>query len=185
MSKRFPIPEFDRDLYKNMAYQPPRRLSADEQARHLSRAKGGDASAYGAFAVDADEALFERFALRGEGRHAVLCVLPAAGAQLLGRSWAWQIQRAVVLDAIDPASARVLHEWKTPRPMNTRLGPDNGVALPGGPVYVLFGHMYGDHWRPNRTMEDRRAGGAGFGVVSSSDDANNDFHACNLAFSWN
>lgn len=185
MSKRFPIPEFDRDQYKNMAWEPPKLLSEAEQAQLVARAASGDASAYGCYPVAASEALFERFAVRGPNAHAVLCLLPPKGVRVLGRSWAWQIQRAVVIDSLDPAKARVLQEWKTPRPMNTRLGPDNGVELPGGPVYALFGHLYGKHWIPNRTMRDTRVpGGKGFAVISSSDESNNDFHACNLTFSW-
>lgn len=187
MSKRFPIPEFDRDLYKNMTWEPPRLLSPAEQAAQAGRARAGDAAAFGCFAVQAPDALYERFGLKGPHRHAVMCITPAREVRLLGRSWAWEIQRAVVLDSLDPGSARVVQEWKTPRCMNTRLGPDEGVSVPGGTYYVLFGHRYGDHWIANRTMVDRRIpeGAQGFSVVSSSDESNNDFHACNLSFTWN
>lgn len=187
MSKRFPIPEFDRDLYKNLSWQPPRLLSASDQAAMAQRARGNDASAFGCHAVEAADALYERFSLRGPHRHAVMCLTPGKDVRLLGRSWAWEIQRAVVLDSLDPQTANVVQEWKTPRCMNTRLGPDNGVTVPGGTLYVLFGHRYGDHWIANRTMRDPRAaqGSQGFTVVSSSDESNNDFHACNLSFAWN
>lgn len=185
MSKRFPIPEFDRDQYKNMAWAEPTLLGEAEQSQLIARAQAGDAAAYGCYPVQAPAALFERFQVRGPGSHAILCLLPPKGVRVLGRSWAWQIQRAVVLDSLDPQKARVLQEWKTPRPMNTRLGPDHGVELPGGPVYALFGHLYGDHWVPNRTLKDARVpGGQGFAVLSSSDASNNDFHACNLTFTW-
>ena len=185
MSKRFPIPEFDRDQYKNMEWAPPKLLSRDEQARLIAAAKAGDAKAYGSYAVEADEAFYERFKLQGPHRHAVMCILPPGEVTLLGRSWAWPIQRAVVVDSLDAASAKVLQEWKTPRPMNTRLGPDNGVTLGGGVVYAVFGHMYADHWVSNRTRNDTRgvADGKGFSVVSASND-DYDFHACNLSFRW-
>lgn len=186
MSKRFPIPEFDRDQFKNMQWAAPRLLSRDEQAKLIERARGGDATAYGSYAVEADEAFYERFKLRGPHRHAVMCLLPRGEVKLVGRSWAWPIQRAVVVDSLDAANARVLQEWKTPRPMNTRLGPDQGVGLEGGVVYAVFGHRYSDYWISNRTLNDTRgaAPGKGFSVVSASDEDNHDFHACNLSFSW-
>jgi hypothetical protein len=185
MSKRFPIPEFDRDLYKNMSWEAPTVLSPADQADKIAKARAGDASAYGCYAVDAPDALYERFKLQGPHRRAILCLVPPQGVKVVGRSWAWEIQRAVILDSLDPAKAKVLQEWKTSRPMNTRLGPDSGVELPGGPVYVLFGHLYGDHWIANRAMQDRRpAAGRGLTLVSSSDESSNDFHACHLAFSW-
>ena len=185
MSKRFPIPKFDRDAYKNMEWQPPRKVGAEEQAKLIAAARGGDASVLGCYAVDADDAFYERFAIRGPNRHVTLCLLPPGGARLVGRSWAWYTQRALLVDSLDPAKARVLHDWTTPRPMNTRLGPDAGVEVEGGVVYAVFGHRYADHWIPNRVMQDARgADGRGYTVVSNSDDTNNDFHACNLAFSW-
>jgi hypothetical protein len=115
-----------------------------------------------------------------------MCLLPRKEVRLTGRSWAWPIQCAVVVDSLDAANAKVLQEWKTPRPMNTRLGPDNGVALDGGVVYAVFGHRYSDHWISNRTRGDTRgvANGKGFDVVSASDEDNQDFHACNLSFRW-
>src|SRR5688572_12133133 len=132
MSKRFPIPAFDRDQYKNMEWDAPRLLSRAEHATLLERAKSGDPGAFGSYPVEADDAFFGRFAQRGPHRHAVMCVLPRTQVQLVGRSWAWPIQRALLVDSLDTANAKVLHEWKTPRPMNTRLGPDNGVVLEGG-----------------------------------------------------
>jgi hypothetical protein len=185
MSKRFPIPQFDRDQYKNMEWTPPKLLSRDEQEKLIAAAKAGDVRTFGSYAVEADEAFYERFRLRGPHRHAVLCMLPRDKVKLFGRSWAWPIQRAVLVDSFDAASAKVLHEWKTPRPMNTRLGPDDGVTLEGGVVYAVLGHMYSDYWISNRTRSDARgvADGKGFDVVSTSHD-DRDFHACNLSFRW-
>ena len=186
MSKRFPIPAFDRDRYKNMEWAAPRLLSQAEHATLLERATAGEPGAAGSYPVAADDAFYDRFALRGPHRHAVMCVLPRTQVRLVGRSWAWPIQRAVLVDSLDASRAKVLHEWKTPRPMNTRLGPDDGVTLEGGVVYALLGHLYSDYWIANRTLQDLQGitRGKGFAVVSASDDDNHDFHACNLAFTW-
>ncbi|HYC38671.1 MAG TPA: hypothetical protein VEC19_19745 [Usitatibacter sp.] len=185
MSKRFPIPEFDRDQYKNMAWQQPRLLSREEQAKLIEAARAGKPEAFGCHAVEADDAFYDRFALKGPHRHAVMCLTPPGKVRLVGRSWAWPIQRAVVVDSLDAGKAQVLQEWKTPRPMNTRLGPDNGVEIEGGVTYAVFGHRYSDYWIANRTLADTRAAnGRGFSVVSATGDENNDFHACNLSFSW-
>lgn len=120
-----------------------------------------------------------------EGKSAVMCVLPGREVRMVGRSWAWPIQRALVIDSLDPQRAEVLADWKTPRPMNTRLGPDNGIVLNAGVVFVLLGHQYGDHWIANRTLVRSNDDPArGYSLLSASDDRINDFHACNLAFSW-
>lgn len=186
MSKRFPIPEFDRDQYKNMEWSEPRFLSPEEQARLIESARAGDEKAYGCYPVKADEAFYERFKLTGPHKHALLCLLPKKEVKLVGRSWAWPIQRALVVDSLDPQRAAVLQEWTTPRPMNTRLGPDAGTVLEGGPVYVVIGHRYADHWIVNRTLVEKKApaGAKGFGMLSATDDDNHDFHACNLSFAW-
>jgi hypothetical protein len=184
MSKRFPIPEFDRDVYKNMAWTAPKLLDAQERARIIAGARDG--KGIGAYAVAADDAFYDRFKLTGPHRHAVMCVLPPGEVKMVGRSWAWPVQRAVVVDSLDANAAHVIQQWKTPRPMNTRLGPENGVTVPGGVLYVVFGHLYSDSWIANRTLHDARGApeGRGFAVVSASDDENNDFHACNLSFAW-
>lgn len=184
MSKRFPIPEFDRDAFKNRAWSAPAWLDEAEQQRLRDAAKRGDAAACGAHAVKADAALAAKHRFEGPHLHAVLCVLPHAPVQLVGRSWAWPIQRALVLDAGDPA-APVLADWTTPRPMNTRLGPEAGLTLPGGPVLVLMGHRVGDRWMANRTLvtRDGVGDGKGFALISACGE-DNDFHACNLSFAW-
>jgi hypothetical protein len=185
MSKRFPVPEFDRDQYKNMDWSEPKYLSAVEQARLIASAKAGDEKVYGCYPVKADEAFFERFKLKGQHKHVLMCLLPKKEVKLVGRSWAWPIQRALIVDSIDPARASIVQEWKTPRPMNTRLGPDSGTVLSGGPVYVVAGHQYADHWIVNRTLVEKKAAeGKGFGMLSATEDDNHDFHACNLTFSW-
>lgn len=188
MSKRFPIPEFDRDLYKNRSWSAPRPIPDDEQAKLRAAAQEGRDGIHGAYPVQAPPGLCEKFGLRGDHLHLMMCVLPRKPVTLQGKSWAWYIQRGLVLDSLDPARAQALADWKTPRPMNTRLGPDSGITLPGGVVYAFCGHRYADYWIANRTLADAEApaGGAqGFSVLSATDDDNNDFHACNLTFRWN
>ena len=185
MSKRFPIPEFDRDQYKNMDWKAPQLLSRAEQDRIAAAAQKGDAAAVGCYPVAADDAFYDRFKVTGEHRHAVMCVLPKGPVKVVGRSWAWHIQRALVVDSLDPGKAKVLHDWTTPRPMNTRLGPDDGVEVDSRVVYAVFGHRHGERWIANRTMRDaREAGKGGFTVISASDEGAHDFHACNLSFRW-
>ncbi len=186
MSKRFPVPEFDRDQYKNMEWSEPKYVSSEEQARLIAASKAGDKKAYGCYPVKADEAFYERFKLTGRHKHVLMCLIPKGAVKVVGRSWAWPIQRALVVDSLDAARAKVLQEWTTPRPMNTRLGPDEGTVLSAGPVYVVAGHRYSDHWIVNRTLvEDKApAGTQGFGMLSATEDESHDFHACNLAFSW-
>ncbi len=185
MSKRFPIPEFDRDQYKNRGWSAPALLGPDDQIRLKDAARRGDVSAYGAHAVALSPELAAKFKFEGPNLHAVMCVLPAGSVHLVGRSWAWPVQRALVLDALD-AGAQVLADWTTPRPMSTRLGPDQGVEIKGGVVYVVTGNRYGSSWIGNRTLVDTvsAAGSKGFDVLSACGDDNNDFHACNLSFRW-
>jgi len=54
MSKRFPIPAFAYEQYKNMEWAAPALLSAEEQTRRAAAAKSGSEDAYGCYPVDAD-----------------------------------------------------------------------------------------------------------------------------------
>jgi hypothetical protein len=186
MSKRFPIPAVDYEQFKNMEWAPPALLAPAAQAQLLRAAEAGEAGAFGCHAVAADDAFYDRFRLRGAHRHVRMCLLPKGEVSVVGRSHAWAIQGALIVDSLDAASCTVLHEWKTPRPMNTRLGPDDGVTLPGGVVYAVCSHRYADYWIVNRTLVAGAPspGGEGFQLLSASDDDINYFHACNLAFSW-
>lgn len=187
MSKRFPIPEFNRAEFKNRDWMPPALLDAAARDKFAAAHAVGDPSAVGCRAVQVSQGFCERFLLRGEHVHALMCALPAGGAHLLGHSYAWYIQRALLVTDLDPAKAQVLYDWTTPRPMNTRLGPDNGVDLAGGIVYALTARRYADHWIVNRTLVEGKPGepgGNGFRILSATDDLNNDFHACNLSFNW-
>lgn len=185
MSKRFPIPEFDRDQCKNRAWSPPTLLGSAEQVRLKDAAKKGDVTAYGAYAVALDPAVAAKFKFEGPHLHAVMCVLPNGTVRMVGRSWAWPVHRALVLDGMD-ANAQVIADWTTPRPMSTRLGPNDGVEIKGGVVYLVVGNRYGSSWIANRSLaESASAGGAqGFDVLSACGDDNNDFHACNVVFRW-
>jgi hypothetical protein len=184
MGKRFPIPAFEYERFKNMDWSPPTLLSAAEQQAKLAAARSGNREALGAYAVAAETGFYERFKLRGPHQHAMMCVLPKSDVTLVGRSHAWAIQQALIVDSLDPEGAKVLYEWKTPRPMNTRLGPDNGVVLRADVVYAVCSHRYADYWIVNRTLVDRSAAPSGFSVISAYDDDVNDFHACNLSFTW-
>jgi hypothetical protein len=185
MSKRFPIPEFDRDQYKNRAWTAPTLLGAADQMRLKDQARKGDNSACGAYPVALDAAVAAKFKFEGPHLHAVMCVLPNGPAKMVGRSWAWPVHRALVLDAMD-SNAQVIADWTTPRPMSTRLGPDAGVDIKGGAVYVIIGNRYGNTWIGNRTSADRSRNpdSPGFDVLSACGEDNNDFHACNLSFRW-
>jgi hypothetical protein len=185
VSKRFPVPDFDRDLYKNLPWTEPSLLSPEEVSRLSASGQPMEGTAIGAHPVAVSAELAERFGFRMEGKAAVMCILPGREVRMIGRSWAWPIQRALVIDSLDPARANVLADWKTPRPMNTRLGPDDGIVLTARIVFLLFGHQYGDHWLANRILVSSGDEPAkGFSVISASDDRINDFHSCNLAFNW-
>ncbi|MEK9724584.1 MAG: hypothetical protein VW405_14025 [Rhodospirillaceae bacterium] len=174
---RFPVPEYDFRPFKGLDWSPPALLGANAIEQHIAD------NAYGAYPVQADAALFDKFGVQGDHRHAVMCVTPASGAHLLGRSYAWWNQRALILDSLDAASATIVHDWRTPRPMNTRFGPEDGVDLAGGVCYVVACHMYDDHWLGNRTLIDNDMDG-GFRVLGASKDDTNEFCEFNLTFTW-
>ena len=184
MSKRFPIPAFDYEQFKNLEWKAPLYLAPEQQERMIEASRSSDAVGWGT--VQANDAFYERFNLRGENRQVVMCLTPRRELKLVGRSHAWAIQQALVVDSIDAARAKVICEWKTPRPMNTRLGPEDGITVAGGLLYVVCSHRYSDYWLVNRTLVEEQGfrGGAGIGVLSASDDDINDFHACNVWFSW-
>jgi len=183
VSKRFPVPDFDRDQFKNLPWAEPSTLPPEKVASLSASGKG---EAIGAHPVGVSAELADHFGFRMEGKSAAMCILPAQEVRMTGRSWAWSIQRALVIDSLDPGRANVLADWRTPRPMNTRLGSDNGILLAARVVFLLLGHQYSDHWIANRTLIKSGADQAakGFSIISASDDRINDFHSCNLAFSW-
>ncbi len=187
MAKRFPIPEFDHDALKSLDWTAPDPLDAAAAARVVAAAESGDASAYGAYAVAASDAFLDSLSVRGEHRHAVLCVMPAAGVRMLGRSCAWKIQRAMAAPGVDGPPAALLVDWKTPRPMNTRLGPGDGIASPAAAMYLVLAHRYADWWVANRTIADNEwpgSSGHGFRVLSCDNDEFDDFHSAVVSFEW-
>ena len=182
---RFPIPEFNPKEFKGMQWTPPSFLGADEIKRLSERQKAGDAAAHGAYAVKPADAFFDKLNVLGDNRHAVMCVMPDGPVKVLGRSHAWFVQRAIAVDSLDPAAMNTVIDWMTPRPMNTRLGPDDGATVDGGILYVVCCRAYGDHWIGNRTILDNGwRKGKGFRVLSASVDKVDDFHEIYLAFEW-
>lgn len=186
--RRFRVPEFDRDQFKDMDWSAPAYLAQGEIDELIGRQKAGDAAAYGCYPVLPDDALFDRLKVHGEHRHAVLCVLPDQEVTILGRSHAWFLQKAWILDSLDAGSANMVAEWNTPRPMNVCLGPTDGITHPGGVLYAVTAHAYGDHWIGNRTILQNGTGSGAGGqecrILSASFDDKNDFHDCNLSFTW-
>ncbi|MBO67272.1 MAG: hypothetical protein CL398_03075 [Acidiferrobacteraceae bacterium] len=187
-AKRFVLPDFDYEGLKDLEWSSPALISEDEAIHRAKSASSDSRSEIGVFPVQASDALYERFDIKGVYRHAVLCVTPQEKVTLLGKSHAWKKQRLLILDSIEIENAQVLMDWKTARPMSTRLGPIDGVQLPGGSWYVIVSHMIGNHFVGNRTLlssisqEDQKANG--LSIMSSSEPEFNDFHDCNLYITW-
>ena len=187
MAKRFPIPEFDHDALKGLDWAPPELLDPGAAARIVEAAEGGDESACGVYPVAAGDAFLDALSVRGDHRHALLCVMPGSGVTMTGRSCAWKIQRVVAASGVDGPPARLLVEWKTPRPMNTRLGPAEGIVAPAAAMYVVLAHRCSDYWIANRTIADnawKGASGHGFRILSCESDESGDFHAAVISFDW-
>ena len=187
MAKRFPIPEFDHDELKSLDWTAPELLDLEAAARIVEAAGSGDTSVYGAYPVAASDAFLDSLSVRGDHRHAMLCVMPAAGVAMLGRSYAWKIQRTTAAPGVDGPSTGLLLDWKTPRPMNTRLGPEEGIESPAAAMYLVLAHQYSDYWVANRTIADNEWSGPsrnGFRVLSCDNDEIDDFHASVVSFYW-
>lgn len=185
---RFPVPEFDYEPLRGMNAQPVKPIEQGEGDALIAKLKAGDQSVCGGYALLPSAALLEKLKITGEHAYAVMCLLPPKPIHVLGRSWAWCIQSAWILDSLNPASANILHHWKTTRPMSTRLGPDDGVTLDAQVCYILTGNKYADHWIGNRTVIDDKADvGAdrkGFRILGGSDPKLNDFHHTCITFDW-
>ena len=185
--KRFPIPEFDHRVLMGLTYEPPSPISADKAQEIASAAANGDASVAGGYIVEPDSALLERLNFRGEHSVIVLCAIPGADAHLLGRSRAWFNQNVTVLDG-NHADATTLYDWHTPRTFNTILGPENGVSLEPGAVWILAGRVLGDHIRANKVMFDANwsseDGRKGFRVITASDAEPSQFHDSCFELTW-
>jgi hypothetical protein len=186
--KRFPVPEFDYEPLRDLSAPPAKPIARSEADALAAKCKAGDLSVCGGYAVAPGAALLDRLKVKGDDAHAVMCLLPQKSVRLLGRSWAWRIQGAWVLDSLEAGSAKVLHHWKTMRPMNTRLGPDDGVTIKARICYVLTANRFADHWISNRSVIENAwspgAGRKGFRILGGSDPELNDFHHTYLAFDW-
>lgn len=188
MAKRFPIREFNHEELKDMEWAEPTYLSQDEINKLIEGQKSGDANVYGCYPVQASDELYAKLKVQGDHKHAVMCVMPNKEVGLLGRSNAWKIQRAILLDSLDADKSNTVLEWKTSRPMSIRFGPWDGTSINGGIVYAICCHALKDYWVGNRTNPQKQwehsSTGHGFAVLSSSNEDQNDFHDCNLYFEW-
>ena len=175
-AKRFPVPEFDRYALKDLDWSSP-KITDDAVA--------GDG--YGCVVVATDAAYCEKFNFQGEYLQVVGCTLPKQPVRISGNSFAWPIQRVVITDSLDADTCNVIADWKTPRPMNTRFGPDGGISVETEKVYLLIGHQFAEHWIGNRIMLDNDWSGDsnhGFRILSSSETEINDFHDAVVYFEW-
>ena len=168
--QRFKVPDYDRNALKGLDWSAP------------SPVDDGAATDVGAHHVSGGEALLDHFKIVGDNAGVIKVVLPDGGGRLVGRSWTWPIQRAVVATSLDPGAMQVVADWRTPRPMNTRLGPEDGIDVPGGALYVASGAGNADHFIANRTLI--RADDASARILAAWETQPDAFHAVDLTFTW-
>ena len=174
-AKRFPVPQFNRHSLKNMDWVAPPIQSL------------GELNETGCIAVDGSQNLYDKLSFRGDHLLAVACKLPEGETKITGNSFAWPIQRVAIVDSLDADVANIVADWRTPRPMNTRLGPDDGIVTSNSLVFVLIGHQISDYWVANRIMLDmnwRNESNDGFRILSSCEEDINDFHDAVVYFEW-
>lgn len=182
---RFSVPEFDYKKFKKMSWRESPWLGPAEIERLTAGQRKGDPSAWGAYAIKPADAFFDKLAVKGDRRHAVMCVLPDRPVALTARSRAWHIQRVVAVDSPDGNAMNVVVDWKTPRPISTTLGPPQGTAIKGGVIYLVCCRQYADYWIGNRTILDNDwKKGRGFRILSARDEGADDFHEICLTFEW-
>ena len=187
-AKRFPLPDFDHVTLKDFPWSPPTLLSPEEALGKVAELSNGDITP-GCFAVSASDAFYENLNVEGENRHAILCVTPKIDIALIGRSHAWKKQRLTIVNSLEPDRMETLVDWRTARAMSTRLGPKEGVTIPGGAWYVIVTHIIGDKFIGNRSVigqdtDTQQGSRNGFAILSSSEPEFSDFHDCNLYASW-
>ena len=187
-AKRFPLPDFDHVALKDFPWSPPILLSSEEASRKASEPLNGDINPR-CFAVKAHDTFYEKLNIEGENKHAILCVTPKVDIALIGRSHAWKKQRLTIVNSLEPDRMEILVDWRTARAMSTRLGPKEGVTIPGGVWYVIVTHIIGDKFIGNRSAiepdtDTQASGSKGFTILSSSEPEFSDFHDCNLYASW-
>ena len=174
-AKRFPLIEFDYELLKELAWSAPAYLTVEEAQQRAMKILDGDDYLPGCFPVQVSDSFFKRFDIRGEFRHAILCVTPEKDVTVLGRSHAWKKQRLLIVDSLDPGVCNVIVDWRTARPMSTRLGPKDGITMKGGVCYAIFSNIVSDGFVGNRTLLD-----------SETDKVKptSGFSVCNLYVNW-
>lgn len=186
--KRFHVPEFDHRSLKGMTFNPPEILASDKAAEIAAAANSGDAAAGGAYGVEPDAALLDKLSFGGDVRQMIQVAMPGAHKLVRARSYAWNNQRSFILDG-NAADAEVIHNWRTGRPNNTRLGPDDdGTALEQSVIYLLSGRILEDGNRGNRVIVDADwnpgDGRAGVRVMAACDSGDDNFHDSYFEFSW-
>tara|TARA_Y100000588_G_scaffold263521_1_gene278210 strand:- start:265 stop:855 length:591 start_codon:yes stop_codon:yes gene_type:complete len=187
-AKRFPLPDFDHVNLKDYPWSPPTLLTSGEALDKVAELSNGDITP-GCFAVSASDLFYENLNIEGENRHAILCVTPKIDIALIGRSHAWKKQRLTIVNSLEPDSMEILVDWRTARAMSTRLGPKEGITIPGGAWYVIVTNIISDKFIGNRSVieqdtDTQSSGRNGFAILSSSEPEFSDFHDCNLYASW-
>ena len=185
--KRFPVPEFNHRELKRRPFAAPDVIDASEIQRVAEAAEAGEMSVAGGYSVKPDGGLLEKLAFRGDHTQMFLCALPMGKTRLLARSYAWFNQRVFLLSANTPDAA-VVHNWRTPRPNNTRFGPEDGVELDQKVIFLLSGRILDDHTRGNRVMFDTAwkpsEGIGGFRLIAACDPGEDNFHDACFEFTW-
>ena len=174
--RRFPIPEFDHNAFRGLEWSEPDYLMGGDISKKL-----GSVDTFGAFPLEASDDVLKKFSVHGENCHALLCKFPP-GTRLVGRSYSWWLQRAVLTDSLVPETLNVIADWSTPRPMNTRFGPEEGIELDGKPVYVFSCHGHSNHWMGNRTLVQNLD--HGFRILGCAKDDTANFYEFCLTFTW-
>ena len=173
---RFPVPEFDHKALRGLDWSEPDYLGEDDVIAKLD-----DENTSGAFPLKAPEGVLDSFSVQGEHCHALLCIVPA-GTRLVGRSYSWWLQRAIILDSLGPENPDIIADWHTPRPVNTRLGPEEGIEIDSSLFYVISCHGLNDHWVGNRTLVQNMDNG--FRILGCAKDDTANFHEFCLTFTW-
>lgn len=175
-ANKFPVPEFDRYALKKLDWCAP-EVSSD-----------GPGAGCGSVVVANEPAYCEKFGCQGEKQQVVACALPENPVRISGNSFAWSIQRAVMPDSLEADTCNAIADRKTPRPMNTRLGPEDSISVTADNIYLLIGHQFANPWTGNRIMLDNDwtgSAGRGFRILSASENEINDFHDAVVYFQWN
>lgn len=174
--RRFPIPEFNHKAFRGLDWSQPDYVHEEDIKKELA-----EKDTFGIFPIKANPDILSRFSVQGEHAHALLCKVPN-GSRLIGRSYSWWLQRAIVTDSITSDEFKVLADWRTPRPMNTRLGPEDGIKINDKLLYVISCHGHSDHWVGNRTLVKEIDDG--YHLLGCAKDGTSNFYEFCLTFTW-